>query len=443
MIINKNDVSGNVLALYTVPNSKYYDLIKLGNETWGCKKTVSLISKKGACPPSALYYSATKDNTILYPTAFVTGGLVYDNDTLELRPEQVVPAKKLLEVRVALLEAPPGFGKTIMSSELLRKTKLSTLVVCSTLDIMRQFQATFKDHLGIDCGVFCGTKKELKNVTVTTYASAKKNFEKLNSFGFKMLHIDEADLFVSPPCLEFLNNFDANRKYGFTATPKIEKTDDLLKDSESLMDRIWGYRVVVPSKKNNTLKSIILNTYEETYYENIDGVKIEIPPREWHDFRRELDSDMSRKAAQVKWVDSNHKDGDFSLVLLDRVSDVEYFYEIFTKNRANVVYYLHGSVKKKEREETIKNFKKTGGILVANIKIAGRGFDVPECNKAFLCCPLRGESSLRQAVGRIERVLKDKSSIMFDWVDSSLKKQAKKRMKVYSEYFPKAIIKNS
>lgn len=436
-MIKTSDVTEKVVALYTVPNPQYYQMIKAGKNPRFHNKNKN-ISSRGSLPPGAAYWSAVDGRKLDRGDSMKSDGLAYPNSVLEMRDYQKEPIEFACDVRCAMIEAPTGSGKSAMAAKIISESGQKSLVLCHSVELMLQMAQEVEDFLGEEPSIYYGKKgcKNLSDVTVSTYMSAIQNFEEFSEHGFNLLIIDEADLFTTDKYLKFLCEFQYKRVFGFTATTFVEKYDANMRGKMSLMDRLWGLKIEVKTEmQTDILDKIIFTSYEKTYTDKYD---IPIISKEWALFRKHLDEDEERKKQQIDLVCGSVDSGDSAIVLLDRTADVEKYYdEISFKSPLNV-YRLYGSMSDKLRKEEVANFKKTGGILVANVKIAGRGFNVVSANKAFIFCPMRGETPLRQAVGRILRWIPDKKATLFDWIDSSLAGQVRKRKRVYDEFYPNA-----
>lgn len=436
-MITSDNLSESVKGLYVVPNPKYTQALRAGKNPRWISKTKKIFFDN-CFPFGARYWSHMAKSPL--PKENIDKCVAFDKEVV-LRDYQIAPMQKAEKISGGLIVAPTGSGKTAMSCYLMQKIKAKTLILVHSIEMLKQTKQEIKDFLGYDAGTYFGEKKVLKDVTISTYQSAAKHFDLLNSYGFECLMVDEADIFTSDRYLKFLCNFNAKRYFGFTATNRKEEYDDLIKRGPTLLQRLWGMEVFVKTEQQTEmLKEVVFSDlYEKTY---VDEYEIPIPAKEWHLFREKLDNDSERKEKQIEWVLENSDDADTSLVLLDRVQMVEDYAEELRARINMPVYMIHGGVKKKDREEQVKKFKEDGGILVANVKIAGRGFNVPKANKAFVCCPIRGESSLRQLVGRVLRKVVAKESRVYDWVEQSLLGQKRKRKNVYKTYYPKAKIIN-
>lgn len=433
------EVSRTVLDLYTVPNPKYYDLLKLGKNPHYHKKTKE-IHFDGHLPPGAIYWSGVNGDNPDWRWRMknVHYILEYPGATLKMRPYQEEPMKEACQAPAAIIEAPTGSGKTACAAMLIKESGLKTLILCHSIELTLQTAKEIEEFLGVTPALFYGKEKGMSDITVSTYMSAVKNFHEFAEYGFDLLIIDEADTFTTDNYMRFLCKFPCKRAFGFTATLTVEKYDSNMIREKGLMERLWGTVIKVETElQTEILEKIVFETYDKTYY---DKYEIAIAPREWALFRKHLDEDEERKKLQIKHVCGLVDPGDFAIVLVDRVADVERYYDEISFLSPQDTYKLHGAITGKERKKTVAKFKESGGILIANIKIAGRGFNIPEANKAFLFCPMRGETPLRQAVGRILRWIPGKSSTLYDWEDSSLYAQVKKRVKVYKEFYPNAEI---
>jgi len=441
MLIKTHELPTSVNKLFIVPNPEIMKKKRAGlNYQWMIKRGMENVnlSIDGYAPPGAAYHSAMAGKPLNLPELKKMS--LQCDDKIILHDYQVPVFEKIKDVRCALIDANTGYGKSVLASKLIAYTKCKTLIVCHNSILAAQFAKEVEKFLGINCGKFFGKEKNLQPVTSTTYASAKLHFDKFQEYGFDMLIIDEVDLFATSACLSFLYKFNSVRKFGFTGTPKRQEYDELIpKNQMRFMNRIWGYHVIGRSEKQlDVLDKIVVKEYEKTY---VDEFRIPFTSKEWIKFREQLDEDENRKEQQMKWILDNSNEMDYCLVLLDRVADVDLYFQDIGFYRPKT-FKLHGKMKKKEREEMEEKFKKYGGIMIANSSIASRGWDVPEVNKAFLCSPMKGENPVRQAIGRAIRFIKNKKSTLYDWRDSSLAKQGKIRNKIYKEYFKNAQIIN-
>ena len=436
-MIKETDVSEKVRSLYVVPNPYYYNLIRIGKNPRFAPETKK-ISSGGQLPPGAAYWSARDGNPLPKDGAMEKGTIVYPNSKLEMRDYQVEPIEKACSVRAAVIEAPTGSGKTAMAAEIIKNSGQKTLVLCHSIVLMDQFAKEIEDFLGVKPSLFYGKVKEFGDITVSTYMSVRDHFNEFSEQNFELLIVDEADCFTTDAYLKVLCNLPCKRAFGFTATLNKEEYDQNMRREIRFMERLWGFVITVETEmQTDVLENIVIYEYEKTY---VDEYLLPIRSNEWHLFREKLDVDEDRKEAQTDLIADTVDPGDSAIVMLDRVNDVDGYYETLRFKSSCEIYKLHGQMKTKEREEMTEKFKEEGGILVANVKIAGRGFSAVDANKAFIMCPMRGETAVIQAVGRILRWKKDKKSTLYDWSDSSLRGQIRKRIKVYEANYPNAEI---
>ena len=423
--------------LYNVPNPFYHKALRRDVYTGYMKQEIFLgANKQGILPPGAAFFHKK------FTGKLMPGLPVFDKMCaecilypFELRPEQKPIFLSCLNKRCGLVEFTTGGGKTVIMTLLTHVWNKKTLIVAHSMDNVKYFANTFEKFLNKKVGMYYSKVKDLQNITITTFATFSKNSAMFKDFGFDVLLVDEADAYFSEKARNAVTTFQAERTFGFTGTIKTEPDEYMKKADTPCLARFYGAHIIgVSDKKKNVLKDIFYKERETEYFDE-DGIPV--VPKEWVLYRKFLDDDDQRKADQIDYIIKNHDHKkDHTLVLLDRVTDVDRFAETFRKTvKLDRIYKMHGKIKKQEREEAITLFCKKGGILFAQYKTAGRGLDLPECNKLFTLFPIKGENTLRQMVGRVVRFIEGKESFVYDWVDSSLKFQWRERKAVYRKFF--------
>ncbi len=113
--------------------------------------------------------------------------------SIEPRPyQQEALAGWLAEGSKGVVVLPTGAGKTFVAALAIHETRLWTLAMVPTLDLLQQWRAALASSLAIhtgEIGVFGGGKKELKPITIITYDSAALYPRELRRFG--LLIFDE------------------------------------------------------------------------------------------------------------------------------------------------------------------------------------------------------------------------------------------------------------
>jgi superfamily II DNA or RNA helicase len=352
--------------------------------------------------------------------------------SIKLYPEQQVIFDHAKDQTTGLVEARTAAGKTVMSIALHEAWGGRTVVVCHSLILAKQFAEEFKKFIGVKPTFFCNGKHDHSGEVVVTTMTTFRQKSQLFT-GFDNLIIDEADLAMTDKMMKAIANFEAKRKHAFTGTVQT-MYDEFNPRYAPVLGTFWGAHVIHRSDENIPLKAVYSHTYTKTYY----GV---FPHVDWQEFRAELDKDIDRKKAQLKYIFDNTDAEGYSLCLWDRVADVESFYKAF-KNRGYTVYMSTGEMKKADREQHLADFKRTGGYLLGVSSTLNRGYDNTLLTKAFIMHPIKGENPLRQSIGRIMRHFEGKESFLYLWSDSMLKFQLKKQEEIIQKHFNLPVCKN-
>ncbi len=434
----KSDTTKAVEALLTVPNPEWHKRQRQQKPNQWLSKNIFLGVGELMPPGTWFWHQIQTKNTMpnLFSLPSAKGKL-----TVSLRENQIEPFEQVKNIRSALVDFRTGSGKTVIAAALTQYWGTKTLILAHSVDNVKYFKDTLKEFCDIDCGAWYGGEKVLKDVTITTHATAKKQRKMFADYGFENLIVDEADIFFTEKARDFLCRMPCSRKIAFTGTIQTDPDDFFLAGELKIpsLVRFYGKHIRGKAEENkNPIRGVFYASSETEY---LDRHGFPIIAKDWILYREQLDNDEERFENQLDYLFTNTEPGDHSLVLFDRVEQVEKAQE-FLKNYYKNVYMLHGSVKKQLRIDSIDNFKKTGGIMVAQYKTAGRGLDLPACNKLFTFFPVTKESTLQQMVGRVIRWMPNKKSYVYDWKDSSLKTQWKKRKKTYItkfNYEPKKI----
>lgn len=409
-----------------LPNIKYHTALKLGANAFFNKPNEPIVSGNYIFPGMPFWYKKTFGEKMQLKNIQTPKR----KTSIKLRDEQVSIFEKLLSIRAGLIEATTGIGKSVLMIALQEVLQISTLIVVHSKDMVDQFYDEFKKFRNIEIGRYNTNHKDIQSITVTTFSSFSQKPELFQ--GFQMLIVDECDVFFTPKARNVTASHPAIRKYGFTGTIKTAYDEYIKKDEPPALIKFWGYHIKKEFSKQE-ISAVYYTNYDTSY---TDEYNIVVTPYEnWSEFRRIMDEDLDRKIHQMEYIKQNHTKEDITLILFDRVKDVEDFYKNY-ENNCGCKYMIHGATKQKEREKIKSDFTEySGNILFAQYKTSSRGVDYPECNKVFLLFPLKNESTLRQAVGRVIRFVEGKKSYIYDFVDSQLDFQWKKRKKTYELFF--------
>ncbi|MBA3062076.1 MAG: DEAD/DEAH box helicase, partial [Atribacteria sp.] len=165
-----------------IHNPIFYDKKAKGFSTWDTPKMIYCINSKGGnyiIPRGFLTNIERylfqksipfqiKDKSIKTPNrAFKCRIKIYNYQKKALQ--------EILKNNMGILEAPPGYGKTIIALTTLVYRKQSTLIIVHTRELLVQWIQKIGDVLGIekgDVGIIGGGKEKIgKKITVATYQS--------------------------------------------------------------------------------------------------------------------------------------------------------------------------------------------------------------------------------------------------------------------------------
>src|SRR6266487_6767096 len=120
--------------------------------------------------------------------------------SVEPRPYQNEALTRWLAAGSAgIVVLPTGAGKTLVAIMAIHETRLWTLVVVPTLDLLQQWRSALASGLSLnpdDIGLFGGGEKEMKPITIITYDSAALYPRELRRFG--LLIFDECHHLPAP-----------------------------------------------------------------------------------------------------------------------------------------------------------------------------------------------------------------------------------------------------
>lgn len=317
-----------------------------------------------------------------------------------------------------VIKANTGFGKTRLMVEFIRKYQTKTLIIVPDKTLLQQTSAALKEY-NIEHGLYFGSKKEIKDVTIITRQSfTRLDDDEIFNMKFNMVMIDEVQKNLSQNMISKYLLLNVKRSYGFSATPYTDKISE--KDASNL------YGEVVEFNKKQIKPCIHTILYKNKY---------EIDPKEYTTERSKIDKDKERLDCQISEIKKLYNYNKNILVLYDRVSHVETVYKKLKEYKIPT-YKLIGDSEMDHREEQTESFKKTGGVIVASEKIAGTGFDVPQIDTVCLFFPNRFDGRIIQMVGRALRKHQGKSTVMvFDWIDTALTFQFYARRKTYKSHY--------
>jgi len=406
------------------PNPQFYELQRRGYSTWNTHKfhkNIEVIDEGILIPAGFLaeiQNFAVENNLKLEidnkqittkPTSFKT--------TLELKPEQLKAAKDLLKQDRIILEAKPGFGKTLIALYCISNRKQPALIIVHTRSLLHQWQKQLKTWFSLekeDLGIIGENKWKIgKKITVASYYTlAKRGLAEIkDKFGF--IVVDECHHAPANTFTKVLKNLPAKYILGLTAT--AYRKDKL----ERLMNFYLG-PIIQSKDKTDTVNE---GKDENKVTTHLIAKKTNFTTANTSDFN-EISSiiitDNERNQLIANDIVEAIQLGAKCLILTERVDHCKTLLELMRKNLKGVqATTFTGRATKKSRENLFKRIKQNRfQVLVATGKVVGEGFDWPELTHLFLTFPFSWKGKLIQYVGRVQRQAENKqAAYVYDYID--------------------------
>jgi len=422
-----------------IHNPIFYDKKAKGFSTWDTPKMIYCLNSKGGdyIIPRGFLKNIERylfQNSI--PFKMEDKSIKTPNKTFKCRFKiynyQKEALHEILKNNVGILEAPPGYGKTVIALATLPYRKQRTLVIVHTKELLAQWIQKIGDVLEIekgDVGIIGGGKEKIgKKITVATYQSlVRKNLKIIvDKIGYVI--VDECHRVPANTFQKVVKEFKARYLLGLTATPF--RKDKLQK----LMFLYMGEIIhrIDPDKISSELKGVdsILEIRHTDFYPTFEKVK------KYKKIIGALTEDENRNNLIARDIIGEYSLDKSILVLTGRK---EHCSEISQRLGQKVKHsVLTGSLSQKIRREILRDFKdKKIRVLVATGQLIGEGIDLPFLDTLFLVFPTSSKTRLIQYIGRVQRKNKGKSiSKVYDYYDqyvSVLNIMFQKRKKIYEK----------
>ncbi|MBU1457775.1 DEAD/DEAH box helicase [Patescibacteria group bacterium] len=423
---------------------KHYELERRGYSTWQTPRFIKTIK--------------IVDNGILVPAGFLTKIKQFANESglkvniedkrlllksivfpskIKLRPGQQKITKDLLKHDRVILEAIPGFGKTMVGLYVMKRRKQPTIIIVHTKTLLHQWLKRIEEWFNLkdgEVGIIGDNKFKLgTKVTVASYQTlARRNLEEIkNNFG--LVIIDECHHVPAKTLSKVVKQFPARYALGLTAT--AYRRDKL----EKLMYFYISPTVIKAKsdlKKTKSKKSAIETKLitKRTGFEVSNSVN-----GSFNEIGKELITSSRRNQIIVRDIVCALQTRAKCLVLTERVDHCEILLSQVRKLTKGVhAAIASGKMTKKNRERIAQRMKQSQfQLLIATGKLIGEGFDWPELTHLFLAYPFSWKGKLTQYVGRVQRQFKGKdTAYVYDYLDYDvhmLKIMYFRRLRTYRE----------
>lgn len=354
---------------------------------------------------------------------------------LVLRKDQKQVLSRLLANNRVILEAQPGFGKTMVALTLMKKLGQKTLIIVHTNTLLYQWQKRIVDYFSLakdDLGLIGDNKWKIgKKVTIASYMtlSRREVGEIKNDFG--LVIVDECHHVPANTFSTVVKQLSAKHVLGLTATTfRKDKLDKLM--------YLYISGQIITASNDSPDKSP----------DTDQAVKTELITRKTQ-FKGNGKLEDFQKACRLVITGTDRNDQIASdiaailatsakcLVLTERIEHCKTLLELVRQKVKGVhAAIATGVMTKKQREQIAKRMNQERfQLLIATGKLIGEGFDWPTVSHLFLAFPFSWKGKLTQYVGRVQRTCEGKmQAVVHDYFDDQipmLKLMYFKRLRTY------------
>ena len=334
---------------------------------------------------------------------------------------------------------PTGSGKTFVAQLAIEATGRSTFVVVPTIDLMGQWYDQLSTAFGKQVGLLGGGSHEIKDITVSTYASAHIHIERYGA-RFGLVIFDESHHLPSSSYSQAAEGMIAPFRLGLTATPP-----DLEDERYGVMEEIVGkfcYTKQITALAGNLLAGYEvatvpaplsaeeLQSYQDNrkvYRDFVVSKQISMgDPQGWGKFiQASSRSAEGRRAfrayreqrrialfpkAKIDIVEDllwQHRN-DSSLIFTDDNDSA------YTVSKLFLLPCITHQTPPKERKEILERYRAGQYKTIVTAKVLNEGVDLPAASVGII---VAGSGSTREHVQRLGRILRraeDKHAILYE-----------------------------
>ncbi|WP_186670397.1 DEAD/DEAH box helicase family protein [Sporosarcina sp. BP05] len=346
-----------------------------------------------------------------------------------LTSQQQEALQNLLSNDNGILSAATGFGKTVTGAALIAERKINTLIIVHRTQLMQQWIDQLSVFLNVPkekIGQIGGGKQTATGgIDVATIQSLNSKGQ-INSAvtQYGQIIIDECHHLAAYSFEQVMRSVRAKHVYGLTATP-------IRKDGLHPIIAMQCGPIVY---KTNAKVQAKIRPFSHRLIPRF--TEFQTGSMTIQDIYTELSNDDNRNQLLFNDVLLALEEGRTPLILTERIKHVEVLQQLF-KGFAKNIIVLSGSVKKKEREQSLTRLNEITNedemLIIATGKYIGEGFDYSRLDTLFLAMPVSWKGVLQQYVGRLHRNHPGKQEVrVYDYVDQQvdlLMKMHGKRLK--------------
>lgn len=408
------------------PNPKFYEMERRGYSTWQTPRWIKNIEiiNGGIFVPAGILseiknFCSANNLKLTIEDKQVTCPSIVFKAKIELRPEQKQIVSELLKQDRVILEAKPGFGKTITALYCLTKRKQPILIIVHTRALLHQWKKTIETLFEMekgDLGIIGENKLQSgKKITIASYQTlTRRDLNEIkDKFGFVI--IDECHHVPANTFSKVLKELPTKYVLGLTAT--AIRHDKL----ERLLTFYIGPIVkAIDSKNTSTIDSENDSAVETKLITKRTNFKLDGKGSEFNEIAAEIVSNVERNQLIIDDVTAAIKSNKKCLILTERVDHCDTLLKLLRENAKGIhATTVTGIITKKKREQLAQRIHQDRfQLIVATGKLIGEGFDWPELTHLFLVFPFSWKGKIVQYIGRVQRKVDGKeTAFVYDYID--------------------------
>ena len=339
-----------------------------------------------------------------------------ETDPAEMQRNQQQVADEWIQRGYGQIKAAARFGKTVVTTNIITRLGLKTLLLSHQWDLTTQFERTIREHTDInELEKLAGRKlvsrldqwdfdklEELDIVLSTWQAwwhPSKRHYLKKYRDAFGAVFVDESHL-SSPPCYsKVVNSFNTRYRVGNTATPFK------LNELHVVIENIIG--PVVTEGNSLQMKCSVLYVHTDVNVEKFS---------KWATLISRLVKDETRNDMIVEEAVSDVRNGRYILITTDRVGHAK---DLVSKLNAKGVTAIAVTGETNARDSLWDKARKGEvQVVVAMRRITRLGIDVPQWDTFYNVLPTSDPNNYYQELSRIRTFYKGKPKpIIKDFID--------------------------
>ena len=330
---------------------------------------------------------------------------------------------------------PTGAGKTVVALMAIERTRLRTLVVVPTIELLYQWRDAIIERLQVPpakVGVVGDGRKEWRPITIITYASAAMPATSPGDVG--LLICDEAHHLPSPAYAEIAHRSRAPYRLGLTATP--ERADGLHQALGALLGPVVYRRAPADLAAEGHIAQydekrifVSLAAEEQLRYEALMGEWKWFLASKRHllarggDFFGELIRRSGSDPQARRALQAHHQARMISLNAAAKLDVVERLLQEHRQDKVIVFSEYNALVDTisarlalpsityrtvaEERKATLDAFRAGTYSKLVTGRVLNEGVDVPDANVGIV---VSGSSTTREYIQRLGRIIRPKQT---------------------------------